>query len=201
MRRNDLPEWKALVQHASRIKDLHLRDFFASDPVRVARMTLNVGDLFVDFSKHRVDAETLSALHALARATRVSEWAEKMFAGERINVTEDRAVLHTALRNRSGRPMGAEEDVMPEVLDVLSRMAQFSHAVRDGEWRGYTGKKIKSVVNIGIGGSDLGPVMAYEALKSYSDRDLTVRFVSNVDSNHFAEATRDLEAEETQKFL
>ncbi|MEO0815432.1 MAG: glucose-6-phosphate isomerase, partial [Myxococcota bacterium] len=197
MKRNDLPEWKALEQHANRVKDLHLRQLFDSDPVRVARMTLSVGDLFVDFSKHRVDAETLSALHALARATRVSEWAEKMFAGERINVTEDRAVLHTALRNRSGRPVGAEEDVMPEVLDVLSRMAQFSRAVRDGEWRGHTGKKIRNVVNIGIGGSDLGPVMAYEALKSYSDRELAVRFVSNVDSNHFAEATRDLEPEET----
>ncbi|MEM6734247.1 MAG: glucose-6-phosphate isomerase, partial [Myxococcota bacterium] len=145
----------------------------------------------------RVDGEVMAALHALARAAQVSDRAEAMFAGEHINSTEDRAVLHVALRNRSERPMGKGVDVMPDVRDVLDRMASFSNRVRDGSWTGHTGKRIRHVVNIGIGGSDLGPVMAYEALKSYSDRDMTVRFVSNIDGTHFAECTRDLDPAET----
>ncbi len=197
MRRNELPEWRALEREAERLKSTHLRALFAEDPVRVARMTLTVGDLLVDFSKHRVDQEVMVALHALARASGVAERAEAMFVGEHINVTEDRAVLHVALRNRSDRPVGEDGDVMPSVREVLDRMARFSDRVRDGSWTGYTGKRIRTVVNVGIGGSDLGPVMAYEALKSYSDRALTLRFVSNIDGTHFAEAIRDLDPEET----
>ncbi|MEO1171251.1 MAG: glucose-6-phosphate isomerase [Myxococcota bacterium] len=195
--RNTLPEWRSTADHAERLKGTHLRSIFATDPVRAARMSQSVGDLFVDYSKHRVDRAAMDCLFSLARACGVAERAEAMFSGEHINSTENRAVLHVALRNRSDRPMGRDRDVMPDVRAVLERMAAFSRSVRDGSWTGHTGKRIRNIINIGIGGSDLGPVMAYEALKPYADRDLTVRFVSNIDGTHFAEATRDLAADET----
>ena len=192
------PEWKALKAHFEQFKDVHMRTMFAEDPERGSRFTLEAGDIFVDYSKNRVNAETMRLLLALANAVDLRQAIDDMFAGRKINETENRAVLHVALRNRSNTPIKVDgKDVMPEVNAVLDKMAGFSRRVRTGEWKGHTGKPIKNVVNIGIGGSDLGPVMAYEALKPYSDRKLTVRFVSNVDGTHIAEATRDLDPSET----
>ena len=192
------PEWKALKAHFEQIKDVHMRTLFAEDAERGTRFTLEACDIFVDYSKNRINAETMKLLLALAEAVDLRQAIDDMFAGRKINETENRAVLHVALRNRSNTPIKVDgKNVMPEVNAVLEKMAGFSRRIRSGEWKGHTGKPIRNIVNIGIGGSDLGPVMAYEALKPYSDRKLTVRFVSNVDGTHIAEATRDLDPSET----
>jgi glucose-6-phosphate isomerase len=197
-RLNERPEWKKLVSHSKSIKKIHLRDLFAEDPKRAKKFALQAGDLFLDYSKHRITGRTLKYLLALAESAGLRGAIDAMFSGQKINATENRAVLHVALRNRSNSPILVDgQDVMPEVNSVLERMRDFSRRVRSGEWQGYTGRRIKNIVNLGIGGSDLGPVMAYEALKPYSDRSLTVRFVSNVDGTHFAEAVRDLNPAET----
>jgi len=195
---NKRPEWKELSKHWKKTEALHLRDLFADDPQRAETLSLTACDLFLDYSKNRVTAETMEKLVALAEATGLREKIEAMFTGEKINRTEDRAVLHTALRApRDAEVIVDGENVIPGVHEVLDRMTAFSDSIRSGEWKGYTGKPIKNIVNIGIGGSDLGPVMAVEALKPYTDRNLTVRFVSNVDGTHIAEAVRDLDPEET----
>jgi glucose-6-phosphate isomerase len=192
------PAWQALQDHQAHIADVHLRELFASDPGRAERMTGEAAGLFLDYSKNRVTDETLRLLVALAEQQGVAARRDAMFAGEHVNVTENRAVLHVALRLPRGRSLVVDGvDVVAEVHDVLDRMAVFATAVRSGEWRGSTGCTIRNVVNIGIGGSDLGPVMAYEALRHYSLRELTFRFVSNVDGTDFAEATRDLDPAET----
>ncbi len=194
----DRPEWKKLASHAKSMKKKHLRELFAEDPKRAKKLSLQVGDLFLDYSKNRVVGRTMIYLNALAEAVGLPAAIAAMFRGDKINETENRAVLHVALRNRSNTPILVDgKDVMPEVNAVLDRMRAFARRIRSGEWTGHTGKRIRAIVNIGIGGSDLGPVMAYEALKPYSDRALTVRFVSNVDATHFAESTRDLDPEET----
>ena len=198
MRVTDRPEWQALQCHHGEVQDMQMRDLFAADPDRGRRLTLEAAGLYLDYSKNRVTDETLETLVALAEACGLPAATADMFDGRRINQTEDRAVLHTALRNRSGDPVLVDGlDVMPSVKGVLDRMGAFADAVRSGEWLGYTGKRIRNVINIGIGGSDLGPAMAYEALKSYSDRDLRVRFVSNVDATHFTEQTHDLDPAKT----
>jgi glucose-6-phosphate isomerase len=192
------PEWKALKKNADALKVTHLRDLFRDDPARGSRFSLETCGLYLDYSKNWITGETLTLLLDLARACRITEAAQDMFSGKKINQTENRSVLHIALRNRSNTPILVDrKDVMPEVNAVLDKMIAFSSKVRAGKWLGYTGKPIRTIVNIGIGGSDLGPVMAYEALKSYSDRTLTFRFISNVDATHFAECTRDLNPEET----
>ena len=191
-------EWQKLKQHAEDIKQLHLRQLFEEDADRGASMRLQVLDVYADYSKNRLSGETMTLLQSLAASQKVSELRDAMFAGERINTTEDRAVLHTALRNRSSEAVMLDGvDVMPEIRRVLHQMTDFSLAIRNGTWLGSTGKPIKEVVSIGIGGSDLGPVMATEALKFYSDPSLTVRFVSNIDSNQLAEVTKDLDPAET----
>jgi glucose-6-phosphate isomerase len=193
-----LPAWQGLRTHHAQIAGTHLRDLFAQDARRGERLTAEGAGLFLDYSKHRITDETLRLLLALAEERELRARIEAMFGGAKINVTEDRAVLHVALRaprNASIRVDGA--DVVPEVHAVRDRMADFAARVRDGRWTGFTGKRIRNVVNIGIGGSDLGPVMAYEALRHYSDRALTMRFVSNVDGTDFVEATRDLDPAET----
>jgi glucose-6-phosphate isomerase len=191
-------EWKALQSHHDALAGRHLRQFFADDPDRGTRLVAEASDLFLDYSKHRVTDETLGLLMALVRAAGLAERIEEMFTGQHINVTEDRAVLHVALRMpRDVHLVVDGEDVVAEVHAVLDKMAAFADQVRTGAWRGATGKPIAAVVNIGIGGSDLGPAMAYEALKDFSERALTVRFVSNVDGNDFWEATRDLDPAET----
>ncbi|HVN59617.1 MAG TPA: glucose-6-phosphate isomerase [Gaiellaceae bacterium] len=193
-----LPAWEALERHFEEIRDVHLRDLFASDPSRGERLAAEGAGLYLDYSKNRVTDETLALLCRLAEETGLAERTEAMFRGDRINVSEDRSVLHVALRMPRGASLVVGGvDVVAEVHEVLDRMAAFSEQVRSGEWKGHTGRPIRNVVNVGIGGSDLGPVMAYEALRHYSDRDLTFRFVSNVDSTDFAEATRDLAADET----
>jgi len=193
-----LPAWQALQAHHTTIRDVHLRQLFADDPARGERLALEAVGLYVDFSKHRITDETLRLLVRLAEESGLRPRIDAMFAGERINVTENRAVLHTALRApRDASVMVDRENVVPDVHEVLDRMAAFAGRVRDGVWTGHTGRRIKHVVNIGIGGSDLGPVMAYEALRHYSTRDMTFRFVSNVDGTDFAEATRDLDPAET----
>jgi glucose-6-phosphate isomerase len=190
--------WQALEQHHAQIAGRHLRDLFAADPGRGERLTARAADIYLDYSKNRVTDETMRLLVDLARESGVPERREAMFRGDHINVSEDRAVLHVALRMPRGTSLVVDgEDVVAQVHEVLDRMRDFADRVRSGEWKGYTGKRIRNVVNIGIGGSDLGPVMAYEALRYYSDRDLTFRFVSNVDSTDFVEATRDLAADET----
>jgi len=190
--------WKALGAHYSKIKDSHLRQLFAADPKRGERLTTEAVGIFLDYSKHRITDETLKLLIQLAEESGLRERIDSMFRGEKINVTENRAVLHVALRAPKGESIVVDgKDVVPLVHVVLDKMAAFSDRVRSGEWKGYTGKRIRNVVNIGIGGSDLGPVMAYEALKSYSKRDMTFRFVSNVDGTDFAEAVRDLDPAET----
>ncbi|MFF2628738.1 glucose-6-phosphate isomerase [Kitasatospora griseola] len=192
------PQWAALGKHRAELGDQHLRELFAADPDRGSRYTLQVGDLFIDYSKHLVTDRTLDLLRQLAAATGVAELRDAMFRGEKINTTEDRAVLHTALRAPRGAVVEVDgENVVPAVHAVLDKMADFSERVRSGVWTGHTGKRIRNVVNIGIGGSDLGPAMAYEVLRSYTDRDLTVRFVSNVDGADLHEAVRDLDAAET----
>ncbi|MFI5974413.1 glucose-6-phosphate isomerase [Streptomyces sp. NPDC051452] len=197
-RLNQRPEWTALAKHREEWGDTHLRDLFAADPQRGDAYTLRVGDLYVDYSKHLVTDETLTLLRELAVATGVFELRDAMFRGERINVTEDRAVLHTALRAPRDAVIEVDgENVVPKVHAVLDKMSSFAERVRSGEWTGHTGKRIRNVVNIGIGGSDLGPAMAYEALRSFADRGLTVRFVSNVDGADLHEATRDLDPAET----
>ncbi|MFR9791819.1 glucose-6-phosphate isomerase [Streptomyces sp. MB22_4] len=197
-RLNQTPEWTALAEHREELADTHLRDLFAADPGRGAGYTLDVGDLHIDYSKHLVTGETLRLLRELAAATDVFGLRDAMFRGEKINVTEDRAVLHTALRAPRDAVIEVDgENVVPKVHAVLDRMSDFAGRIRSGSWTGHTGKRIRNVVNIGIGGSDLGPAMAYEVLRSFTDRELTVRFVSNVDGADLHEATRDLDPAET----
>ena len=192
------PEWAALKEHYHKIQPLHLRDLFAADPTRGERLTAEAVGLYFDYSKHRITDGTLDMLVQLAELSGLRDQIDAMFRGDRINLTEDRAVLHIALRAPKGQSIMVDgEDVVPRVHEVLDRMADFADRVRSGVWKGHTGKRIRHVVNIGIGGSDLGPVMAYEALKAYSARDMTFRFVSNVDGTDFAEATRDLDPAET----
>jgi len=192
------PAWKALAAHLPRVQKLHLRKLFAADPARGERLTAEAAGLYLDYSKNRVTDRTLRLLVRLAEESGLTRRIAAMFSGEKINVTENRAVLHVALRAPIGATILVDgKNVVPEVHAVLDRMAAFSDRVRSGAWKGHTGKRIKNIVNIGIGGSDLGPVMAYEALKHYSDRGLTFRFVSNVDGTDFEEATRDLEPAET----
>ncbi|MFV0130463.1 glucose-6-phosphate isomerase [Streptomyces sp. HMX112] len=197
-RLNQMPEWTALGKHREQLGDTHLRELFDADPGRGTAYTLRVGDLYLDYSKHLVTDETLGLLRELAAATGVAGLRDAMFRGERINTTEDRAVLHTALRAPRDAVIEVDgENVVPAVHAVLDRMAAFAERIRSGEWTGHTGRPIKNVVNIGIGGSDLGPAMVYEALRSYTRRDLTFRFVSNVDGADLHEAVRDLDAAET----
>ncbi|MGW7075552.1 glucose-6-phosphate isomerase [Streptomyces sp. NPDC054866] len=197
-RLNQTPEWAALSKHREQLGEVQLRDLFAKDPARGTQYTLQVGDLHVDYSKHLVTDETLTLLRELAAATDVFGLRDAMFRGEKINTTEDRAVLHTALRAPRDAVIEVDgENVVPAVHAVLDKMAAFADKVRSGEWTGHTGKRIKNIVNVGIGGSDLGPAMAYEALRSFTDRDLTMRFVSNVDGADLHEAVRDLDPAET----
>jgi glucose-6-phosphate isomerase len=192
------PAWKALLAHKEQVGELHLRHLFHEDPKRGERLTVEAAGLFLDYSKNRVTEETLRLLVQLAEQFGLRSRIEKMFRGDRINLTEDRAVLHVALRApRSASILVDGENVVPQVHAVLDKMAEFTERVSSGAWKGHTGKRIRNIVNIGIGGSDLGPVMAYEALRHYSDRSLTFRFVSNIDGTDFAEATRDLDPAET----
>jgi glucose-6-phosphate isomerase len=196
--RTQRPAWKALQEHYERIRNLHLREMFRDNPGRGERLAVEAAGLYLDYSKHRVTDETMRLLFALADECGLRARIDAMFAGEKINLTEKRAVLHVALRAPRGESIKVDgEDVVPAVHEVLDRMADFSRRIREGSWQGHTGKRVRNVINIGIGGSDLGPVMAYEALRYYSDRNLTVRFVSNVDGTDFAEATRDLDPAET----
>jgi glucose-6-phosphate isomerase len=192
------PAWQALASHHQEIKDLHLRKLFKDDPKRGERMVLEAAGLYLDYSKNRITDQTLRLLLELAEESGLSERIEAMFRGEKINVTEDRAVLHTALRApRNARIMVDGHDVVPDVHRVLDRMAEFADRVRDGEWRGHTGKPIRNIVNIGIGGSDLGPMMAYEALRRFAKPELNLGFVSNVDATDFVQTTRDFDPAET----
>ena len=198
---NQLTTWKALKKHHLEISDLHMRQLFDEDPQRFERFSLRLGEILFDFSKNRIVEETLVLLCDLARQAELAGWIEAMFAGEKINLTEDRAVLHIALRNRSSRSINVDgQDVMPKVNRVLEKMRAFSELVRGGEWRGYTGKPITDIVNIGIGGSDLGPKMVCEALKPYAQPGLNVHFVSNVDSTDLVETLKNLNPE-TSLFL
>ena len=190
--------YKALAAHYQQVKGMHLRDLFAADPKRGERFTAEAAGLFLDYSKNRITGETIKLLGQLAEESGLRERRDATFRGEKINITENRAVLHVALRAPKDASILVDgQNVVPEVHAVLDKMAAFCDRVRSGEWKGHTGKRIRSVVNIGIGGSDLGPVMAYEALKHYSDRGLTYRFVSNIDGIDFVEATRDLDPAET----
>lgn len=192
------PAWKALQSHFIQVKDLHLRQLFAADPNRGERLTVEAAGLYLDYSKNRINDETLKLLLQLAKESGLRDRIDAMFRGDKINVSENRAVLHVALRAPKGESIVVDGvDVVPEVHAVLDKMTDFSNRVRSGAWKGHTGKRIRNVINIGIGGSDLGPVMAYEALKYYSDRTMTFRFVSNVDGTDFVEATRDLDPAET----
>src|SRR5258708_4612346 len=193
-----LPAWQALAEHFEHIKDVHLRQLFADDPRRGERLAVEAVGLYLDYSKHRVTDETLRLLVRLAAARGLRARIDAMYSGEKINSTEERAVLHIALRApRDAHILVDGHDVVPVVHAVLERMADFAERVRSGRWTGYTGKRVRNIVNIGIGGSDLGPVMAYEAVRYYSQRDITFRFVSNVDATDFVEATRDLAPAET----
>lgn len=193
-----LPAWIALEAHYSKIKDLHLRKLFADDPKRGERMTAEAAGIYFDYSKHRITDETLGLFLQLAKESGLRARIDAMFRGEKINITEKRAVLHIALRAPKEQSIFVDgEDVVPKVHHVLDKMADFSMRIRSGLWKGHTKKPIRNIINIGIGGSDLGPVMAFEALRHYSQRDLNIRFVSNIDGTDFAEATRDLNAEET----
>jgi glucose-6-phosphate isomerase len=190
--------WKALVAHHQNVRELHLRELFADDPTRGERMVAEAVGLYLDYSKNRVIDETLNLLVQLAHESRLRERIGAMFRGDKINITENRAALHVALRAPKGTSFVVDgENVVPQVHAVLDKMADFSNRLRSGAWKGYTGKRIRNVINVGIGGSDLGPVMAYEALKHCSERAMKFRFVSNVDSNDFAEAVRDLEPAES----
>jgi glucose-6-phosphate isomerase len=192
------PAWNALEKHVAKIRNLHLRQLFAEDSHRSERFTLEAMGLYFDYSKNRITSETIRLLVELAEQSGLRQHIDAMFRGDKINVTEQRAVLHVALRTMHDESMLVDGvNVVPEVHAVLNQMTVFADQVRSGEWKGHTGKRIRNVVNIGIGGSDLGPVMAYEALKYYSQRDMTFRFISNVDGTDFAEATRDLTADET----
>jgi glucose-6-phosphate isomerase len=194
----ELPAWKALGEHYKKIEPTHLKQLFAEDPKRAAKFTVEAAGLFLDYSKNRISDETIKLLLQLAEESGVKARLEAMFSGEKINITEKRAVLHIALRAPKDEKIFVDgEDVVPAVHDVLDKMAAFSERVRGGDWKGHTGKPIKNIINIGIGGSDLGPVMAYEALKHYSDRGKVFRFVSNVDGADFVEATVDLHPDET----
>jgi len=192
------PAFEALASHHSKMAGRHLRELFAEDPTRGERLCAEAAGLYLDYSKNRITDETVRLLVQLAEQSELERHRDAMFAGERINVSENRSVLHVALRMPKGTSLIVDGvDVVAEVHEVLGRMTDFATKIRSGAWRGYTGKPIRNIINIGIGGSDLGPVMAYEALRHYSDRGLTFRFVSNVDSTDFVEATRDLAAEET----
>jgi glucose-6-phosphate isomerase len=190
--------WRALKDHHVTMERVHLNDLFKADPQRGERLTAEAAGVFLDYSKNRISGETLRLLFALAEQSELRDRIEAMFRGDKINITEDRAALHVALRAPKSQSIVVDgKDVVPEVHAVLDKMAAFADRVRSGKWKGHTGKRIRNVVNIGIGGSDLGPVMAYEALRHYSERAMTFRFVSNVDATDFVEATRDLEASET----
>src|ERR1700761_7634309 len=192
------PGWKALESNYQKIRELHLRQLFADDPQRGERLTTEAVGLYLDYSKNRVTDETLKLLFQLAEESGLRGRIDAMFRGDKINITENRAVLHVALRAPRGASIVVDgENVVPQVHAVLDKMADFSNRVRSGGWKGHTGKPIRNIINIGIGGSDLGPVMAYEALKHYSERAMTFRFVSNVDSTDFAEAVQDLKPAET----
>jgi glucose-6-phosphate isomerase len=194
----DSPAWKALAQHHASMEGTHMRDLFAKDSRRFATFSLEVEDVLVDYSKHSITEETMTLLLDLARQAQVLEWRDRMFSGQKINRTEDRAVLHVALRNRSNRPIVVDgQDVMPEVNAVLAKMRAFTDSVRSGAWKGHTGKRITDIVNIGIGGSDLGPVMASLALKPYWHPEMRAHFVSNVDGTHLAETLKEVDAEQT----
>ena len=193
-----LPAWKALSSNRDQIAKTTIKELFAADPGRGERLTAEACGIYLDYSKNRINDETLSLLFQLAREAGLEEHRDKMFAGEKINITEDRAVLHVALRAPRGEVIKVDGvDVVPEVHKVLEEMGAFAERIRTGKWKGHSGKKIRNIVNVGIGGSDLGPVMAYEALRHYSDPELTFRFVSNVDGTDFAEAVRDLDPEKT----
>ncbi|HEU4769517.1 MAG TPA: hypothetical protein VFS77_19280, partial [Pyrinomonadaceae bacterium] len=190
--------WAALATHCETLRNLHLRHLFAGDPLRGERLTAEAAGLYLDYSKNRINDETLQLLFRLAEECGLHARIEAMFRGDKINVTEGRAVLHVALRAPRGQQIFVDgHDVVPGVHAVLDKMARFCEQVRSGSWKGHTGKRLRNVVNVGIGGSDLGPVMAYEALKHYSDRSITFRFVSNVDGTDIAEAVADLDAAET----
>jgi len=190
--------WKALEAHHKKIRRLHLRDLFADDPMRGERLAAQAAGLYLDYSKNRITGETLGLLLELAEESRLRERIDAMFNGEKINITEKRAVLHVALRAPKGASIVLDgKNVVPQVHAVLEKMANFATRVRSGSWKGHTGKRIRNVINIGIGGSDLGPVMAYEALRHYSEPSMTFRFVSNIDGTHFAEAVRGLDPSET----
>jgi len=194
----NLPEWKALEEHFENTKEDHMKDMFASDPDRFSKFSLKFEDILFDFSKNRVNEDTMGLLRALAKKCDVQGLTKKMFEGDKINFTEDRAVLHIALRNQSNTPIIVDgEDVMPKVNEVLERVKEFTESVRSGTWKGYSGKAITDVVNVGIGGSDLGPVMVCEALKPYSKRDLKIHFVSNIDGTHMSEVLSQCDAETT----
>src|SRR5213080_1181230 len=193
-----LPAWKALAEHSKEIRKLHLRELFASDSIRGEKLVAEGAGLFLDYSKNRVTETTLNLLQQLAEECDLRARIDAMFRGEKINTTEKRAVLHVALRaSKNATILVDGKDVVPAVHDVLDKMATFSDRIRSGEWVGHTGKRIRNIINIGIGGSDLGPVMTYEALRHYTDRSLTFRFVSNIDGTDFVEATRDLDPAET----
>ena len=195
---NQSPAWQHLTEHYTQIKDLHMRELFAADPQRFERFSLRLGDILYDYSKNRVTETTMALLMELAHASGLSDMIEAMFTGQKINLTENRAVLHTALRNQSDKPVYVDgEDVMPGVRQVLAKMRTFSDAVRSGAWRGYTGKRITDVVNIGIGGSDLGPKMVCRALQPYAQPGLHTHFVSNVDSTDIVETLKQLDPETT----
>jgi glucose-6-phosphate isomerase len=193
-----LPVWNKLSQHQENIASIHMRDLFAADAKRFDKFSLKFADILFDYSKHRITEETLPLLFQLAREANIENWRDKMFAGEKINITEGRAVLHTALRNRANKPVFVDgHDVMPDVNAVLAQMREFSDKVRNGSWTGYTGKRITDIVNIGIGGSDLGPVMVCDALKPYASPDLNVHFVSNIDGAHLMRALSQCNPETT----
>src|SRR6266567_2683604 len=192
------PAWHALEEHYQKMRDVHLRTLFTNDPQRGERFSAEALGIYLDYSKNRITDETLRLLLDLAESSNLRERIDAMFRGDKINVTEQRAVLHVALRApRDASIIVDGKNVVPEVHEVLDRMADFSERVRSGEWKGHTGKRIRNVINIGIGGSDLGPVMAYEALRYYCERSMTFRFVSNVDGTDFAEAVQGLDAAET----
>jgi glucose-6-phosphate isomerase len=193
-----LPVWQKLCEHEKVIASTHMRDLFANDPKRFDKYSLKFTDILFDYSKHRMNDETLPLLLQLAREAKIESWRDKMFSGEKINITENRAVLHTALRNRSNTPVYVDgKDVMPDVNAVLKQMRSFSEQVRSGDWKGYSGKRITDIVNIGIGGSDLGPVMVCNALKPYASPDLNIHFVSNIDGAHLMLALEKCKAETT----
>ncbi|MDL2342150.1 MAG: glucose-6-phosphate isomerase [Patescibacteria group bacterium] len=198
MQLTDRPEWQDLRNHFETVKNLHLRDLFATDPERGSVYAISVTDVYLDYSKNRITADTLPKLMTLARACNLEPARDAMFRGDKINTTENRAVLHTALRSSSSDPLIVDgQDIRPAIKAELEKMTSFATAVRDGTWLGYSGKPLKNIINIGIGGSDLGPVMVTEALKAYSQHDIHLGFVSNIDANNFVEATRGLDPAET----